>query len=53
LARAAVESRRRNCSPSHPVWLLAMPGVAVFALLAFLLYAAGHRPERRRHFAAE
>jgi CubicO group peptidase (beta-lactamase class C family) len=52
-ARAAVESRWPFLWDTVAVWLLAMPGVAVFALLAFLLYAVGHRPERRRHFAAE
>ncbi len=38
----------------HPlIWnpvmtfILAQPGFAVFAALAFLLYAIGHRPERR------
>lgn len=34
------------------VFILAQPGFAVFAVLAFLLYAIGHRPERRdRRFA--
>jgi hypothetical protein len=28
-------------------WLLDMPGFAVFAALAFVLYAIGHRRERR------
>lgn len=39
---------------AHPlVWnpvvisILAQPGFAVFGVLAFLLYAVGHRPERR------
>ena len=39
---------------AHPlVWnpmttfVLAQPGFAVFGVLAFLLYAIGHRPERR------
>ena len=35
-------------------WVLNQPGFAVFAALAFLLYAVGHRPRRRagRHVAA-
>ncbi len=28
-------------------WVLAQPGFAVFAVLAFLLYAVGYRPRRR------
>lgn len=46
---------------THPlVWnpvmtfILGQPGFAVFGVLALLLYAVGHRPERRLgHFAAE
>lgn len=35
-------------------WVLNQPGFAVFAVLAFLLYALGYRPRRRagRHTAA-
>ena len=29
------------------VFILGQPGFAVFGVLAFLLYAIGHRPERR------
>jgi len=29
------------------VFILGLPGFAVFGVLAFLLYAIGHRPERR------
>lgn len=35
------------------VWLLAMPGAVVFAVLALLLYAIGHRPDRHRGIVAE
>lgn len=28
-------------------WVLNLPGFAVFAALAFILYAIGHKPERR------
>ena len=36
------------------VFILNQPGFAVFGVLAFLLYAAGHRPERRTgRFAVE
>jgi inosine-uridine nucleoside N-ribohydrolase len=36
------------------VTVLNLPGFAVFAALAFLLYAIGHRPRRRRRdFAVE
>lgn len=28
------------------LWVLSLPGFAVFAALAFLLFAAGHRPAR-------
>ena len=36
------------------VFILGLPGFVVFAVLAFLLYAIGHRPERRiGRFVAE
>ena len=36
------------------VFILAQPGFVVFGVLAFLLYAIGHRPQRRiGHFVAE
>jgi len=33
-------------------WVLAQPGFAVFAVLAFLLHAIGYRRQRRNEFAA-
>ena len=35
------------------VWLLSIPGSILFAVLALLLYAVGHRPTRHGDFAAE
>jgi hypothetical protein len=52
-ARLAVESRWPFLWDTAVAWLLAAPGAAMFALLALLLYAIGHRPERRGDFAAE
>jgi hypothetical protein len=52
-ARAAVERNWPYIWDTFAVWVLAAPGPLVFALLALLLYAIGHRPERRGGFAAE
>ena len=62
VSSATLESAQAFVSGSlHPlVWnpvmttILAQPGFVVFGVLAFLLYAIGHRPERRiGRFAVE
>ena len=52
-ARAAVESRWPVLWDMGVAWLLTVPGSILFALLALLLYAIGHRRERRGNFAAQ
>jgi hypothetical protein len=52
-ARTAVEGNWPFLWDTIAVRLLAVPGPLVFAFLALLLYAAGHRPARHKDFAAE
>jgi len=52
-ARAAAEISWPFLWDTVVVWLLAAPGPLVFALLALVLYAIGHRPQRRGDFTAE
>lgn len=59
-APGMLENAHRAAERSWPfLWdtivvrLLAAPGPLVFAVLALALYAIGHRPERRRDFAAD
>jgi CubicO group peptidase (beta-lactamase class C family) len=52
-ARAAMESHWPFFWDTIVTRVLAVPGFAVFAVLALILYAAGHRPERRGYFAAD
>ena len=51
--RAMVEGRWPLLWDIVAVWLLSAPGAIVFAVLALLLYAIGHRPQRHSDFAAE
>lgn len=51
--RAAVESRWPFLWDTVGTWLLAAPGSILFAVLALLLYAIGHRRRRRSGFAME
>jgi hypothetical protein len=51
--RATVEGRWPFLWDTVAQWLLSAPGSIVFAALALLLYAVGHRPVRRGGFAAE
>jgi hypothetical protein len=51
--RAMVEGRWPLLWDIVAMWLLSAPGAIVFAVLALLLYAIGHRPERHGDFAAE
>ena len=52
-AHAAAERSWPFLWDTVAVRLLAAPGPLVFAALALVLYAIGHRPERRRDFAAD
>jgi hypothetical protein len=51
--RTALEARWPPLWDIVGVWLLSMPGSILFAVLALLLYAVGHRPTRHGDFAAE
>jgi hypothetical protein len=52
-ARIAVEGSWPFLWDTIVVWLLAAPGPLVFAFLALILYAVGHRPARPEGFAGE
>jgi hypothetical protein len=51
--RTALEARWPPLWDIVGAWLLSMPGSILFAVLALLLYAVGHRPTRHGDFAAE
>ncbi len=52
-AQSSIEHYSKFMWDPVMVWLLAMPGAVVFAVLALVLYAIGHRPVRHHGFAAE